>query len=158
MTTEELSKLREAAQQSCNKWAEALGLQQWNIVVEVIDEDKDLDELPRLEYNQDIASAKVQLVTGDTWKKIYPNFWAPYSMEVHIVAQLLALMLREDTCDLITLPLATYHLARVVVSLNNQVVALQSVLENMQHQPEQEEEPKSEIVEEEPIDETKSEN
>lgn len=156
MEVKELEQLQNAAQQSCDRWANILGLQQWNIVIKVLDEDENLRELPKLEYALNIASAKISLVTGEVWKKLYPDFWAPYNMEVHIVAQLLTLLLiQEYIVDLVTPSI--YHLARIIIGLNDRAISLQNILENMQHQVEQENvqapEERPEVVEAEPVDE-----
>ena len=110
MTEKELKELRELAQQCCDVWANILGLHQWSIYVEVVD--GELTELPEPDYNSHIAAAKVVVPTGDAWKSIYKDFWAPYSMEAHIISQLLNIMGIFPEASM-------YHLARVLAELKN---------------------------------------
>ena len=144
MTTEELAKLRELAQQCCDVWSDILGLHQWSIVVEVVDDD--LKELPETEYNPHIAAAKIIVPTGDRWKELYKDFWAPYSMEVHIIAQLLDLMGVFPS-------VSTYHLARVLSNLKSRGDILQNMVNEAEQNATKQEAP-VEVVEpevEEPV-------
>lgn len=152
MKKEELMKLQEAMQQCCNDWVNVLGLQCWSIKVEVYDESF-AAELPKLKCDPSVASAKITMPTGDVWKSIYPDFWAPYNMEVHLVAQLLELMMPK------TEPMTRYYLARVLFGLKARISDMQQIIQNMQHQ-DTIEEPVKENTEEaiipEPVDETES--
>ena len=123
MTTEELTNLRELAQQCCDTWANILGLRQWSIVV-ALEDKTDLIEIPDVEYDALIASAKVTVVTGDAWKQVYPDFWAPYNMEVHIIYQLLRIMMDEPVGHTYI-----YHLARVLFDMKNRGDVLQHMIE-----------------------------
>jgi hypothetical protein len=77
-----------------------------------------------------VAAAKIIMPTGDAWQKVYPDYWAPYNMEVHIIAQLLELMTPE------TKPMTRYYLARVLFGLKDRINGLQQA---MQPQPQQDE-------------------
>ena len=152
MEKEELMKLQEAMQQCCDDWVFILALQRWNIKVEICD-DIFAAELPALEYDPSVAAAKITMPTGDVWKSVYPDFWAPYNMEVHLVAQLLELMAPKAE------PMTRYYLARVLFGLKARISDMQQIIQNMQHQ-DTIEEPVKENTEEaiipEPVDETES--
>ena len=141
MEKEELGKLQEVMQRCCDDWVNVLGLQWWSIVVEVTD-DTTMDMIPSLQYDKYVAAAKIIMPTGDAWQKVYPNYWAPYNMEVHIIAQLLELMTPE------TKPMTRYYLARVLFGLKDRINGLQQA---MQPQPQQDE-----VITPEPVDEAES--
>ena len=93
MTQEELSSLQKSAQQCCDLWIGILGMPQWSVTVTVND-DMDTVSLTEVTCRSDIGAANIEIVTGDVWTKLYPQY--PYNMEIYIVSKLLYILFTSN--------------------------------------------------------------
>lgn len=127
MEQDELKQLSNVAKKCCDTWIEILGLQRWSISIKIVDNiDDDIPLLPIL--CEEVASVQMFIPTGEVWKNKFPDFWAPYVLDTHIVAQLLAILFPEAD------PTYRYYIARILSHLEDRCNILQHMLEEQSEQ------------------------
>lgn len=96
MTQEELSSLQRSAQQCCDLWISILEMSQWTVTITVND-NMDTTSLTEVSYRSDFGAANIEIVTGDVWNKLYPQY--PYNMEIYIVSKLLYILFSSNRTE-----------------------------------------------------------